>query len=305
MMRASYGRFSQGVLTGEISPFHPAVPPITTMAFERTTGAYTRVVSVVDSGVNLRFDPGTRAPRTDEYSVGLDRELGRRLAVAVAYVRKRGANFIGWTDVGGTYVADTRTLSGRVVPVAVLVNSTADRRFLLTNPDGYSMHYDGLVMVVERRRSQGWQAFGSYTWSRAEGLQAASGTTAAGAQVSTVAPPNPITFGRDPNDLTNARGRLANDRPRIARLMGSVDVPRTGFVIAANLQSRPPRPGGTAPGRPQCAQRHGGGSAGYRQHRQPDLRPAHNLHGSAPGNARSQNRPGPAAMNAHGLLQST
>ena len=90
-------------------------------------------------------------------------------------------------------------------------------------------------MAVEKRRSHGWQAFGSYTFSRASGLQASSGTTAAGAQASTVALPT-VPFGRDPNDLTNARGRLPNDRPHMFRVMGSVDVPRTGFVIAANLQ---------------------------------------------------------------------
>jgi hypothetical protein len=49
-------------------------------------------------------------------------------------------------------------------------------------------------------------------------------------------PPNPIIFGRDPNDLTNAIGRLPNDRPHMFRLMGSVDVPHTGVAFAANLQ---------------------------------------------------------------------
>src|SRR5439155_5499413 len=70
----------------------------------------------------------------------------------------------------------------------------------------------------------------------ASGLQPSSGTNAAGPQVSTVAPPNPIIFGRDPNDLSNAFGRLPNDRPHMFRVMGSVDVPHTGVVIAANLQ---------------------------------------------------------------------
>ena len=157
-------------------------------------------------------------------------------------MRKEGDDFIGWTDVGGQYREETRTLAdGRTLPVWVLVNATAARRFLLTNPDGYSLTYNGLVTVVEKRRSNGWQAFGSYTFSRADGLQAYSGTTAAGPQVSTVAPRpgvlhRTITFGRDPNDLTNARGRLPNDRPHMFRVMGSVDVPRTGFVFAANLQ---------------------------------------------------------------------
>ena len=104
------------------------------------------------------------------------------------------------------------------------------------NQHDYSLRYNGLAVAVEKRQANGWQAFTSYTFSRACGLQASSGATAAGAQVSTVSPPPPLTFGRDPNDLTNARGRLPNDRPHIFRVMGSVDVPRTGFVIAGNLQ---------------------------------------------------------------------
>jgi len=54
--------------------------------------------------------------------------------------------------------------------------------------------------------------------------------------VSTVAPAFPTaTFGRDPNNLTNAEGRLPNDRPHMFRLMGTIDVPRTGVTVAANL----------------------------------------------------------------------
>ena len=94
--------------------------------------------------------------------------------------------------MGGQYREETRTLAdGRTVPVFVLTSSTASRRFLLTNPDGYSLTYNGLVMVVEKRRSNGWQALGSYTFSRTEGLLASSGATAADPQVSTVAPAFP------------------------------------------------------------------------------------------------------------------
>jgi hypothetical protein len=236
VLRASYGRFSQGVLTGEFSALHPGVSPITTAAFDPATGGYTHVVKVVDSRTTLRLDPETRAPHTDEYSIGVDREVGRQLAVAIAFIHKEGADFIGWTDVGGQYREETRTLpDGRGVPVFVLVNSTADQRFLLANQPQYSLTYNGLVMAAEKRRSHGWQGFGSYTFSRASGLQASSGTSAAGAQSSTVALPN-VPFGRDPNDLTNASGRLPNDRPHMLRVAGSVDVPRTGIIIAANFQ---------------------------------------------------------------------
>jgi hypothetical protein len=234
--RASYGRFRQGVLTGELEAFHPGTMPVTTAAYVPATGAYTRIVSVIDNTVNLEIDPDTRAPRTDELSVGLDRELGRRLSAAIAYIRKDGTDFIGWTDVGGVYREEARTLpGGSSAPVFVLVNPPGDRRYRLTNPDGYSLTYNGLVVALDKRRAHGWQAFGSYTFSRVYGLQASSGTGAAAAQTSTVSPPQPLTFGRDPNDLTHARGRLPNDRPHVLRLTSSVELPKTGVTIAGSL----------------------------------------------------------------------
>jgi hypothetical protein len=51
--------------------------------------------------VNLRLDPATRAPFTDESSVGVDRELGRSLKMAIGYARKESHNTIGWSDIAG------------------------------------------------------------------------------------------------------------------------------------------------------------------------------------------------------------
>jgi hypothetical protein len=236
MLRSAYGRFNQGVLTGELAPFHPAATPTTTDTFDLVT-AETNSSIVVDPNLNLQFDPATRTPHTDEYSVGVDREVGRGVALAAAYIHKDGGNFIGWTDIGGQYRAETRLADGRTVPVLVLVNDPADRRFLLTNQPDYSMKYDGLVMAVEKRQAHGWQAFGSYTFSKTSGLQVSSGGSAAASQVSTISGSPYLTFGQDPNSLTNAYGRLPNDRPHMLRVMGSVTVPRTGFLVAANLQA--------------------------------------------------------------------
>jgi hypothetical protein len=236
MLRASYGRFHQGMLTSELAAIHPGQTPITTMAFDPATAAYTRLVSIVDPKVNLQLDSRTRSPRTDEYSVGVDREIRPRLSAAIAYVRKNGRNFIGWVDTAGIYRGDTRMLpDGRVVPVIALTNSPADRRFLLTNPADYSLTYDGVVMAVDKRQADGWQAFASYTISRTRGLLPTSGAAAGEAQAGSTF--GTRGFGRDPNSLTNARGRLANDRPHVFRVAGSAAVPRTGLVVAANLQA--------------------------------------------------------------------
>jgi hypothetical protein len=236
MLRMSYGRFHQGVLTGELDPVSPGSAPTRTMAYDAETGGYTRFVSEV-SGANLALDPNTRSPRTDEFSLAFDRELTPRLRASAAYIRKRGGDFLGWVDRGGEYRDDTRTLpDGTVVPVRVLTNSTADRRFFLTNQDTHFVHYDGMVLAIEKRMAGGWQASGSYTYSRAHGLQATSTAVAEEPQFSTIARAGFLTFGQDPNDLTNAAGRLANDRPHVVRAAAAWRLPWRAVLVAVNVQ---------------------------------------------------------------------
>jgi outer membrane receptor protein involved in Fe transport len=235
MLRTSYGRFHQGILTGEPSAVHPGLTPTTTAAFDQATGQYSRIISVVDPTVNLRLDPHTKSPQTDQLGIGVERELARRLSIAALYVHKNGSDFIGWTDTGGIYEPSTRTLpNGQVVPVRVLTNGTAARRFLLTNPSGYFLRYNGMVLTVDKRWSDGWQALASYTVSKTEGLQPSSGLSPGQGQFSSTFGGN--TFGRDPNTLTNAIGRLSDDRTHVFRVMGSLPVPRTRVIFATNFQ---------------------------------------------------------------------
>jgi hypothetical protein len=237
MLRGNYGRFNQGILTGELDPISPGITPTTTMAWDGATGGYTTPVSVVDPKKNLAIDPDTRTPHTDEFSVALDREITSRVRTSVAYVGKRGTDYIGWTDTGGEYRSETRTLAdGTVLPVFLLTNGTAARRFLLTNPEPFAVDYDALVLAVEKRLSTRWQASGSYTYSKTRGLLVTSNAAAAEPQFSTIARPSFLTFGQDPNDLTNATGRLPNDRPHIFRSTGIVHLPWQEILIAGNFQ---------------------------------------------------------------------
>ena len=100
-----------------------------------------------------------------------------------------------------------------------------DRRYRLTNPEGYSLTYNGLVMAVEKRRSHGWQASGPTHCRGRTGCSPRAERPPRARRSRTVAPRPPrsrrVTFGHDPNDLTNARGRLPNDRPHMFRVMGS------------------------------------------------------------------------------------
>ena len=99
-----------------------------------------------------QVDPHTRAPRTDAYSIGVDREIAGTLSVGAVYVHKNGRDFIGWEDIGGTYREESRTVNGVTIPVFVLTNAPAARLFNLTNQPDYSLTYDGVAFVVEKRR---------------------------------------------------------------------------------------------------------------------------------------------------------
>jgi len=193
--------------------------------------------------VNLSIDPHTRTPHTDESTIDVDRQIGARLTVSAAYIRKRGGDFVGWTDTGGQYSAQTITLAdGTPLSVLDLTNGTAARRFLLTNPAALVLRYDGVLVSVDRRLWRGWELGASYTYSRTRGMLPTSNATAAEAQFSTIARPAFLTFGQDPNDLTNASGRLPNDRPQIFRANGLVHLPWFGLLVSANLQCFSGRP---------------------------------------------------------------
>jgi hypothetical protein len=213
------------------------------MAFDEATGGYTRLVSEVDPKKNVDLDRDTQTPRTDEFSLAFDREITRGVRTSAAYIRKRGSDYIAWIDRGGQYREETRTLQdGTILPVFALTNPASARRFFLTNPASQFVHYDGLVVAMEKRMSKGWQASGSYTYSRARGVQVASNGPADAAQFSTIARQTALTFGQDPNDLTNAEGRLPNDRPHIFRTTGVVNLPWYGMLVAGNFQYFSGRP---------------------------------------------------------------
>ena len=123
MLRANAGRFSQGMLTGEIAAVHPG----------RTKNTIIREpsgVEVVRDPSQIELDPEIRPPHTDQYSIGIDREVSGRIAVSVAYVRKNGSDFIGWEEVAGSYREQPAQLNdGRVLQVLRLTHPFAGTPF--------------------------------------------------------------------------------------------------------------------------------------------------------------------------------
>lgn len=222
--RGNYGRAYRPIFTNDFQNVHPGLSPSTLTRYNAETGGYTTIVSVTDPKANLRVDPNVQAPYTDSVSIGIDRELARSLGVSVSYVHKHGTHQIGWVDIGGVYGNQTVTLAnGQTLTVFPILSGTASRIFQRTNPPGFFTRYNGLLLTVNKRWSQGWQGTVSYTYSKAEGLTGGSGTGS--------------TSGQDPNDYTNAGGRLSTDRPKMLTATGTYEVPKVLVRLSASFMS--------------------------------------------------------------------
>ena len=127
------------------------------------------------------LDPNLKAPVTQSFVAGFDRELLGNLAVQINYTRTRTTNLLGNATASvtprvGVTLADYTpgpTLTGTLpdgstysVPtfVPVQANVTAGGNgFLLTNWNGYSTDYNGLELSLVKRLSNRWMARVSFS----------------------------------------------------------------------------------------------------------------------------------------------
>ena len=204
------------------------------------SGAYHTPGPIYAPDANFGFDAEARAPRTDQFSIGLDRSLASDFAVGVTYVHKDQSDLLGWNVAHSSYSSARHTFSnGRTGEIYPITTDSDDRFFQLGNADcrdvsyrcdAMYMDYRGLVLTVNKRTSERYQAQFFYVLSQAFGLLPSSGLGAAASQTTRV---HEGSLGRDPNDFTNAAGNLQNDRTHTLRVTGTVFAP-WGFLFGVN-----------------------------------------------------------------------
>jgi hypothetical protein len=238
VLRGNYGRFHRAVITREISQVHPGNSTIFGKYGWRIDDV-SHLIFAKDPTENLSIDPDTKNPYTDQFSIGIDRELVPNLAIGVTYVHTDSKRPIGWIDTTGVYERGTTTLpDGSTIEVFQLVSDVEDRRFLLTNPEGWGSDYDGVTVTLNKRWSDRWQALVSYTGSRAEGLIGTSGLAVNERSFDEGSFASVDSFGQDPNDTTNLRtgSKLPFDRTHVFRITGAFEIPKIEVLIGANYQ---------------------------------------------------------------------
>jgi hypothetical protein len=123
--------------------------------------------------------PGLKQSYVDQFSTGIEHQVGRHLAVEARYVGRRFRNFIGYVDRR----VDEWTAFTATDPGPDGQPGTADDGGLLTgfvpygwpspvldlvidNPEGASRQYDAVQLIARKRQADNWELQASYTWSR-------------------------------------------------------------------------------------------------------------------------------------------
>ena len=184
VMRASYGRYYQGSTTNLFSALSPAQAVTRRFGWNPATQAYDILQQITDPRGTYVVDPDLTAPYTDQYTIGIDHQLMSNLAIGASYIHKRADDFVGRVDVGSTFAPEPRSDPQTGAPLTVYrrTSPATARLVRLTNPgpdtcayctEDWWQRYNAFLLTLTKRMSQNWQAVGSVTISKTEGLHSA------------------------------------------------------------------------------------------------------------------------------------
>ena len=241
--KASYSRYYEVMYTGEFADvINPNTINTTGLATYRWFGDLNgngqvddneydhTALTTVQPKLN-RIDPKLRDPKTDEVTLGYQRELATNIGFSASWIQRWFNNATVDEEIGipvNGYAQQTFTDAGP----DNLLNTSDDRPITLYNVlsqylgQNISFHtnfpgtqrYKGLELSITKRMSNRWQLMGSYVWSRLDG--------------DLVVDPN------NPNQAiaSNAKGRGSNDQPHAFKLIGSYQAP-LGIDVGVNYQA--------------------------------------------------------------------
>jgi outer membrane receptor protein involved in Fe transport len=233
LLKASYGRYYDAL---HMANWNWPGPNVTdwTASYKLEGEEEWTIYDFIPGGMAYTLDPDLKNPYSDQFSIGLDRELYPNLSVGALFIYKTEKNLIGWEDRGGTYekVNMVSPDNGQSYSVWNLTSDPETRDFWITQPSRFGEEFDqtykAFIFSINKRYSDNWQLQASLTWSRSEGLNNTAHVMSQQAMLWYTG-----YYGRDPNDLINARGLRNQDRTWVFKLSASYSFP-WGILASVN-----------------------------------------------------------------------
>jgi outer membrane receptor protein involved in Fe transport len=208
VLKAHYGRYYAGGTTGAFLQYAvPSVSPIYFGDYDLDTNRFLDL-ELSSASNTYEFDVNQKPPWTDQYVLGVERQLLEDLNVSATYIHKRSRDLPVWRDIGGAYndltYVDTvgEDASGQSFTVQQLVGPREDRYFKFTTYGDSRSDANVLSLTASKRMSSNWQLISSAVFTRgtSANIQGLSATL------------NWRNFGMNPNDFVFSDGLLQRDR---------------------------------------------------------------------------------------------
>jgi hypothetical protein len=213
-----------------VGDLSPSISTLSKRQWNPDTGEFEEFF-VINPSEEFAIDSDVKDPYTDQFIIGIDREIISDFGLNATFVYKRSKDFLGQRNVGAAYeeIPFEDPLTGETFTVFNQVNES--NLFLLTNPSDFHQTYRGLAITATKHYSRGWSLIGSFTVSKNEGLNSGSTESPSSDASST----DNFEFGNDPNDLINADGIVWSDRTYMFKVQAVYELPYD-IELAANWQ---------------------------------------------------------------------
>jgi hypothetical protein len=232
VVRGFFGRYYEGVVTGNTEALITQQPPTKTYYGQAILGAGApewTLWSVSGGTGNFEVDSNQSNQYSQGFMIGLERELTPVLAGSVNFVWKKDHNVIGVINPDATWDTEqvsfsnaNGSYSGVYYPnfnsgsVEYYTNPAAGMSGVLEDP---YRKYWGITFDLTKRLSDNWSLRANYTYSQSTGnLGQAYGVIQG------------FDSYNDPNQWINATGRLGLDRPHQIKISGTYIAPFDIFI---------------------------------------------------------------------------
>src|SRR5262245_22808774 len=135
--KASYGRYYGRLNTNMFSAISPGNTITTAYLFTPATGLYDTVFFITNPNLQYAIDPDLTNQYTDQFFVGLEREVLPDLGLEINYIHKNESGFIRVRDIRGVYapqpLTDTFRGASQTLSVFNLQGPSTTSLFQVTN----------------------------------------------------------------------------------------------------------------------------------------------------------------------------
>jgi outer membrane receptor protein involved in Fe transport len=227
VLKANYARLYGKLATSMFNSKSPGNTPSDTERYNTLTKKYDIPVQIVNNQTNFGVDPGLKNQYTDQFYVGIERQLMNGMGFDASFVVKNEANFIRLTDAGGTYAPVTinDVFRGQTFPLTVYnrVTPSSASFFEVVNRTDFDQAFKAFFVQLNKRFSSSWQAQANYTWQDAKAYATGSVTGSTQQDFSSLS--STTGFGRTPNDLINAYGPVPTNSTHSVKLSSTYRAP--------------------------------------------------------------------------------